>query len=260
MVKNKNMRILVTNDDGIDAPGIKVLEKIARGLSDDVWVVAPEVQQSGASHSVSLHRPVRFKKLGEKRYSVLGTPTDCVIAALRVIIEAPVDLILSGVNRGPNIADDVTHSGTVAAAMEGALCDIRSIAFSQALDFEVESPLIQWATAEKYAPAIIENLLALPWEKDAFFNVNFPDLPPNKVKGVKCVAQGKHRFFKQLLKGEADTDGQTYWVHWADAGADPRRPDVDIHWLPQGYVTVTPICLDLTHHAMLSRHKKRIES
>jgi len=251
-------RILVTNDDGIDAPGLKVLETIARGLSDDVWVVAPETQQSGAAHSVSLHKPIRFRELDAKRFAVSGTPTDCVITALRVIIPEQVDLVLSGVNRGPNIADDITHSGTVAAAMEGTLCNIRSIAFSQSFDFDAEDPVIHWQTAGAHASGIIARLLEAEWEKDVFFNVNFPNLPPEAVKGVKCVAQGKHNFFKQLLRDEGADPA--YWVSWADAGADPRRPDVDIHWMPLGYITVTPLCLDLTHYAMLARLKHSIES
>jgi len=253
-------RILLTNDDGIDAPGLKSLERIARSISDDVWVVAPETQQSGAAHSVSLHKPVHFSEVGPRRFSVQGTPTDCVIAALRVIIKEPIDLVLSGVNRGPNIADDITHSGTVAGAMEGTLCNIPSIAFSQALDFDEPEPHIHWQTAEHFAPIITQRLLSQAWEKDTFFNVNFPDLPPEKIKGIKCVAQGKHRFFKELLRNDEGQSKPSYWVNWADAGADPRRPDVDIHWLPQGYVTVTPLCLDLTHYAMLGRLKGIVEA
>lgn len=253
-------RILVTNDDGIDAPGLEVLEAIARGLSDDVWVVAPETQQSGAAHSVSLHKPLRFSKLGEKRYSVAGTPTDCVITAVRAIITGPIDLVLSGINRGPNVADDVTHSGTVAAAMEGALCNIRSIALSQGFDFMAERPAVQWPTAQAFAERIIVKLLAEEWDHDTFFNINFPDIPPAKVKGIKCVAQGKHRLYKQLIREDGSEAQPSYWVHWEDAGADPRRPDVDIHWLAEGYVTVTPVCLDLTNYAMLGRMKYLVES
>lgn len=259
-MSSKKLRILVSNDDGIDAPGIQVLEKVARELSDDVWVIAPQEQQSGASHSVSLHKPVRFKQLDDKRFSVLGTPTDCVIAALRAIMPEQPDLVLSGVNRGPNIADDVTHSGTVAAAMEGALCNIPSMAFSMAIDFDAEQPDIKWQTAETFAKPIIEKLLKGEWDKDVFYNINFPDVSPGEVKGIKCVAQGKHHFYKQLLRGDEHAQGPEYWVHWADAGADPRRPDVDIHWMPQGYVTVTPICLDLTHYATLARIKQMVES
>jgi len=258
-VNFSSARILVTNDDGIDAPGLKVLEKIARNISNDVWVIAPEKQQSGAAHSVSLHKPIRFRKLAEKCYAVSGTPTDCVITALRAIINEPVNLVLSGINRGPNVADDVTHSGTVAAAMEGTLCNIPSIAFSQAIDFDAEDPTVHWQTAEAYAPTIITKLLAEEWEKDIFFNVNFPDALPAQVKGVKCVAQGKHHLFKELIRD--DSDGETsYWVNWADAGADPRRPDVDIHWLAENYVTVTPLCLDLTHYKLLNRLKHTIEA
>ncbi len=252
-------RILITNDDGIDAPGLALLEKIARGFSDDVWVIAPETQQSGMSHSVSLNKPLRFTELAPKRFSVSGTPTDCVITAIRAIIPERIDLVLSGINRGPNVADDVTHSGTAAAAMEGALYHIPSIAFSQAIDFESDDPYVYWETAEKYAAEIIAKLLKNPWDKETFFNVNFPDCKPEEVKGIKCVAQGKHHFYKELLKTEEKDGHHSYWVNWADAGADPRRPDVDIHWLAEHYVTVTPLCLDLTHYTTLERIKKTIE-
>lgn len=254
------MRILVTNDDGIHAPGLKVMENIARTLSDDVWIVAPEVEQSGASHSLSIRSPLRFHELAPQRYAVSGTPTDCVITALRAIIPEQIDLVLSGVNRGPNVADDVTHSGTVAAAMEGALCGVRSIAFSLALDFESPSPQVRWETAETFAPDVIRRLMAQPLSHDLLYNVNFPDCTPDKVKGVKCVAQGKHKLDKALTRVQ-DPDGRAfYWVHWADRGAHERRPDVDIHWLAEDYVTVTPLCLDLTHYATLSSLKHAMES
>lgn len=254
------MRILVTNDDGIHAPGLKIMENIARTISDDVWIVAPEIEQSGASHSLSIRSPLRFQQLGEKRFSVAGTPTDCVITAANIIMESGIDLVLSGVNRGPNIADDVTHSGTVAAAMEGALCGIRSIAFSMSLDFESPSPALRWQTAEAFAPGIIQKLLKQPLSQDLLYNVNFPDCEPQAVKGIKCVGQGKHKLDKEMTRID-DPDGRPYyWVHWADRGAHPRRPDVDIHWLAEDYVTVTPLCLDLTHYETLSRLKNVLES
>ncbi len=260
MPNASSLRILVTNDDGIHAPGLKVMENIARSLSDDVWVVAPEVEQSGASHSLSIRTPVRFHQLGEKRFTVAGTPTDCVITASRIIVPGKIDLVLSGVNRGPNIADDVTHSGTVAAAMEGALCGIRSVAFSLAFDFDSENPAYHWQTAEAFAPGIVRKLLEQPEEVDMLYNVNFPDCTPEHVKGIKCVAQGKHRLDKEMTRVD-DPDGRPYyWVHWADRGAHPRRPDVDIHWLTENYVTVTPLCLDLTHYATLASLKQILES
>lgn len=260
MPQASSLRILVTNDDGIDAPGLIAMEKIARTLSDDIWVVAPEVEQSGASHSLSIRKPVRLQQVGEKRYFVAGTPTDCVITAVRVIQPQGFDLVLSGVNRGPNIADDVTHSGTVAAAMEGALCGIRSIAFSMAFDFDSANPAYHWATAEALAPDIIRRLIAQPEEHDLLYNVNFPDCTVEHVKGLKCVAQGKHRLDKEMTRVESDDGQPHYWVHWADQGAHPRRPDVDIHWLAQNYVTVTPLCLDLTHYATLASLKQALES
>lgn len=257
---SSNLRILVTNDDGIHAPGLKAMENIARAISDDVWVVAPEVEQSGASHSLSIRKPVRFQQTGEKRFFVAGTPTDCVITAVRVIQPQGFDLVLSGVNRGPNIADDVTHSGTVAAAMEGALCGIRSIAFSLAFDFDSANPTYHWATAEATAPKIIRKLIEQPKEHDLLYNVNFPDCAPELVRGIKCVAQGKHKLDKEMTRVD-DPDGRPYyWVHWADRGAHPRRPDVDIHWLAEDYVTVTPLCLDLTHYDTLQSLKHALES
>src|SRR5215469_4215337 len=131
------LRILVTNDDGIHAPGLAVAEKIARALSDDVWVVAPETEQSGASHSLTLTQPLRLRQIDAKRYAVTGTPTDCVMMAVAHVMEkSPPNLVLSGVNRGSNIADDVTYSGTIAGAMEGTALGIASVALSQAYGFE----------------------------------------------------------------------------------------------------------------------------
>lgn len=260
MSQSSSLRILVTNDDGIDTPGLTVMENIARRFSDDVWVVAPALEQSGASHSISIRKAVRFQQKGEKRFSVSGTPTDCVISAIQAIVPGKIDLVLSGVNRGPNIADDVTHSGTVAAAMEGALFGIRSIACSMAFDFDVEEPTVHWETAEQFAPDVIHKLLALPLDADLLYNLNFPDCAPDQVKGIKCVAQGKHKLDKELSK-TLDANGEAeYWVHWSDKTGHPRRPDVDIRWLTEKYVTVTPLCLDLTHYETLNSLKQTLES
>lgn len=253
-------RILVTNDDGIHAPGLKVLEKIARAISKDVWVVAPEVEQSGAGHSLSLQTPLRFHKLGSRRFAVGGTPTDCVLTAVRAIVPGKIDLVLSGINRGGNVAEDITHSGTVAAAMEGTLCDIPSIAFSQDFDFDGENPTVHWQTAETYAPQIIDKLLTGKWPGDTMFNVNFPDCVHAQVKGIKMVAHGKRDVPKQLTRAVDPKGRPYYWLNWADEGVDPRRPDADIKWLYDGYVTVTPICLDLTNYSVLQRLKKTMEA
>ncbi|HSM96698.1 MAG TPA: 5'/3'-nucleotidase SurE, partial [Rhizomicrobium sp.] len=156
----KKHRILVTNDDGIHAPGLEIAEKIARALSDDVWVVAPETEQSGASHSLTLTLPLRLREISAKRYAMTGTPTDCVMMGVAEIMkDNPPTLILSGVNRGSNIADDVTYSGTIAGAMEGTALGIPSIALSQAYGFE-EGYQVRWNCAEAHGPDVVKRLLA----------------------------------------------------------------------------------------------------
>jgi 5'-nucleotidase len=255
----KNLRILVTNDDGINAPGLKVLEKIAKRISKEVWVVAPEVEQSGAGHSLTINSPLRYREISEKKYAVSGTPTDCVLMAVRQIVKGKVDLVLSGVNRGKNVGEDVTHSGTVAGAMEGTLCDIPSIAFSLNVDFTHSNPKVHWLTAEKYAPRIVRKLLSYPWERDTFFNVNFPDCVPDAVKGIKMVRHGKRDVPKQLTQYIDPKGRPYYWLNWPEEGADPRRADSDIEWLVNKYITITPICLDMTNYTVLSRLKKAVE-
>src|SRR5215207_1245357 len=146
------MRILLTNDDGIHAEGLASLERVARILSDDVWVVAPETDQSGYAHSLSLSEPLRLRKLGEKHFAVRGTPTDCVIMGVRRLLPGRPDLVLSGINSGSNIADDITYSGTVAGAMEGALLGIQSVALSQAYNVEDRQRIVPYATSEALAP------------------------------------------------------------------------------------------------------------
>ena len=155
------MRILITNDDGIHAPGLDVLQKIASELTDDVWTVAPETEQSGASHSLSLHEPMRMREVGTRVYAVKGTPTDCVIMGVRFLLkDKPPDLVLSGVNAGQNMADDVTYSGTIAGAFEGNLLGIRSIALSLAYSYDKDKTRkLRWRTPLSLGPDLIRKLL-----------------------------------------------------------------------------------------------------
>ncbi len=270
------MRILVSNDDGINADGLVVLERVAKTLSKDVWVSAPEVEQSGAGHSLTLHLPVRVRKITPKRYAVSGTPTDCVLLALHQIIPnssphrgevrrgagkarslnrrpppglppiggGAVDLVLSGINRGSNVGDDVTYSGTVAAAMEGAILGVPSIALSQLFD---DAAKVHWKTAETYAPKLIKKLLAANWAPGTFININFPNCPPGKVKGVRVCPQGK-RLVNVALSERVDPKGRPYY--WIGGARNDKadRKDVDIELLNRNYITVTPLCLDLTDH------------
>ena len=186
------MRILLSNDDGVNAPGLAVLERIARTLSDDVTVVAPTSEKSGAGRSLTLTRPLRLRQLGEKRYAVAGTPTDCVMMALTIIMkDNPPDLILSGINRGANLGEDVGYSGTVAAAMEGALAGIRSIALSQVYAKAGAGENVSFAVAEAWGEKVVRPLLDAPWAPRTLFNVNFPACAAaDGVLGIRAVRQG----------------------------------------------------------------------
>src|SRR5436190_21958103 len=188
-IDHNKCRILISNDDGIASPGIKVLEKVARELSNDVWVVAPEQEQSGASHSLTTRRPLRLRPVGEQRYAVDGTPTDCVLLAVkRLLRDRPPDLVLSGINGGSNVGEDLTYSGTVAAAMEATLLGIPAMALSQ--DFH-DGEAVPWETGEAFGPDVIRRLLRQPWPATTLFNVNFPPCPPDKAAGFAVTNQGK---------------------------------------------------------------------
>ena len=198
-------RILVANDDGIESPGIKLLEKIARQITSDVWVVAPEQEQSGASHSLTTRRPLRARQFGPQRFAVDGTPTDCIVVAVRRLLRDRVpDLVLSGINAGGNVGEDLNYSGTVAAAMEATLLDIPAMALSQ--DYP-DGEAIPWETAEAFAPEAIRRLLRLPWPQHTLFNINFPGVHANEAKGFAVTSQGKRAIADNLTDG-VDPRGQ----------------------------------------------------
>ena len=246
-------RILVTNDDGIDAPGLRSSVKIAKQLSDDVWVVAPREEQSGASHSLSLNAPLRLIKRGVKRYAVTGTPTDCVMVATRSMLrDTPPDLILSGVNFGQNIAEDVSYSGTVSAAKEGTVFGIPSIAMSQALTFNPESfsRNVRFGVAEKNGAAIIRKLLSVGWPPDTLMNINFPDIDPNSKCQVRITKQGKRD--QRLLCIEERMDPRNNPYFWYDFNRAISKPGkgTDIEAIMQGHVSITPLHMDHTANAM----------
>jgi 5'-nucleotidase len=254
--EQRRRRILVTNDDGINAPGLKVLEKVARGLSDDVWVVAPETNQSGASHSLTMRRPLRIREVGERRFAIDGTPTDCVLLALQAVIkEEPVDLVLSGVNHGGNLGEDVTYSGTIAAAMEATLFNVPAIAMSQLCRNGAPIP---WETAERLAPEIVSRLHTDDWPVDLLININFPDLPADAVKGFKITAQGKRKLGDELLE-RIDPRGEPYvWIGGLRVD-EAFQEGTDLHAVAEGYVSITPIHMDMTHRASFARLRSAFE-
>ncbi len=251
------MRILLTNDDGIHDEGIAVLERIARQLSDDIWVVAPESDQSGLAHSLTLSHPLRLREIDDRHFAVRGTPTDCVIMAVRHIMPEPPDLVLSGVNSGTNIADDVTYSGTVAGAIEGTLVGIRSIAISQGYNFEDERRIVPYEIAETLGPDILRKLIAADLPAGVLLNLNFPAGELGKIKGTKVTGQGK------LVHGlwiDQRADGRGFPYYWLRFGRK-EFGDVsgtDIEALKEGYVSVTPLHLDLTAYAAQAALRKAI--
>lgn len=250
------MRILCTNDDGIHATGLGVLERIARQFSDDVWVIAPESEQSGASRALTLSAPIRVRKAGERRFALTGTPTDCVLLGVDHLIEGgKPDLVLSGVNRGQNIAEDVTFSGTIAGAMQGMQLGIPAIALSQARGFRGEDAGIPWETAETFGPGIIGTLLKHGWPKDVLMNVNFPDALPEDVKEVETTFQGRRDHHIVYADKRTDLRGGSYfWLGFHGTLSDP--PDgSDLRAIYSNKISVTPLHIDLTHMETLHRFK-----
>jgi 5'-nucleotidase len=252
------MRILLTNDDGINAPGLNVLERIAAQLSDDVWICAPAEEQSGAGHSLTLSRPVRLRRHSERRWSVSGTPTDAVMLGMAEAMNGRPDLILSGVNRGANLGDDITYSGTVSAAIEGALAGIRSIALSQVYAREGMGDTVPFAVAEAWGPRVLKPLIDMDFAPRTLININFPALAPDAVHGVRVCRQGFHDYARgSIVKG---TDPRGYPYYWFGLHGVEQTPghETDLEAIADGYIAVTPLHVDLTHDHSLGRLAERL--
>ena len=245
------MKILLTNDDGIHAPGLEVLEEIARQFSDDIWICAPDEEQSGMGHALTLTRPVRLRQQGERRFSVTGTPTDAVTMGLRKVIDGKPDVILSGVNRGANLADDVTYSGTVSAAIEGALAGVRSIALSQVYSREGMGADVPFGAAREWGAKVLGPLLDTPLPKRTLVNVNFPALAPEAIKGIRASRQGFHDYSRGSVVEGRDPRGFKYYWFGLEAIEHTLDHGTDLEAIDDGYISVTPLQLDLTHHASL---------
>ncbi|MCP3412678.1 5'/3'-nucleotidase SurE [Bradyrhizobium brasilense] len=245
------MRILCTNDDGIHAPGLQVVEQIARALSDDVWIVAPELDQSGVSHSLSLNDPLRLREVSSRHFAVRGTPTDCVIMGARHILGDKLpDLVLSGVNKGRNVAEDVVYSGTIAGALEGTILGFPSFALSQEFSIETRNAPL-WDTALKFGPDIIRKVIGAGVPRNTVINVNFPSCMPDDVKGIRITRQGKRN--QGFLKIDRRHDGRGnpyFWIGFERAAMmDAPAEGTDLAALAARYVSVTPLRLDRTDEA-----------
>jgi len=245
-------RILITNDDGINAPGLRVLERVAQGFSDDVWVVAPETEQSGAGHSLTLSRPLRHRQLAHRRHAVDGSPTDCVLFAIAHVMEGrKPDLVLSGINRGGNVGEDITYSGTVAAAMEATMLGVPAIAFSQVTGAAGQP--VHWGTAERHAPDVLRLLTNVAWPTDVFMNVNFPNRLAEETGDTRIVAQGRRQSDYNLIALTDPRGNDYYWIGPQQFGELLRKDDTDYHAIEDGAVSVTPLHVDLTHDETLQR-------
>jgi 5'-nucleotidase len=248
------MRILVTNDDGIHAEGLEVCEKIAHEISDDVWVIAPEYDQSGVAHSLSLNDPLRLRQVGERRFAVRGTPTDCVIMGARHVLDGKgPDLVLSGVNRGRNAGEDVIYSGTVAGAVEGTMIGVPSLALSQAYASRSGRPPY-WQTSLRYAPDIIRRIVAEGIPRDVLINVNFPDCPPDEVKRIAVTAQGRRRQERLQIDERKDGRGNPYyWIAYVRHAFVKAADGTDLAALDDHCIAVTPLRLDMTDEPYMTR-------
>lgn len=254
------MRILLTNDDGVEAPGLVALQAIAGELSDDVWLVAPETDQSGAAHSLTLHEPMRLRKLKDRVYAVKGTPTDCVIMGVRFLLsDHRPDLILSGVNAGQNMADDVTYSGTIAGAIEGTLLGIPSIALSLSMKHSAPGSA-RWETPMQHAPGLIRRLLEIGWPKGVFINVNFPDRDPEDVGDVVVTEQGKRDPDFLQIVDRMDTRGNPYYWLGFKERLSPPGSGTDLRALQLGHISVTPLNVNMTDRPTTERLREQLRA
>jgi 5'-nucleotidase len=252
------MRILCTNDDGIHARGLESLVTIARALSDDVWVVAPHEEQSGAARALTLANPIRVREYESRRFSVSGTPSDAVMMAVHKLMPgARPDLVLSGVNNGQNLAEDVTVSGTIAGAFQGMSLGIPSIALSLAR-FQREKA--RWATPEQHAPGIIRRLIATGWPSDVVINVNFPDRDPGDIAGVEVTRQGHRDDFKLFIEERKDLRGFSYYWYGYEGSLSNPPEGVDLRAIYDGRISITPLHLALTHEDSRQRLEAAFKS
>ncbi|HSR55322.1 MAG TPA: 5'/3'-nucleotidase SurE [Alphaproteobacteria bacterium] len=254
----KRARVLVTNDDGIGAHGLRLLARIARKLCDDVWVVAPESEQSAASHSLTVRAPLRVARLGPRRFAVNGTPTDCVMLAVGQLLGDRIpDLVLSGINHGGNLAEDISYSGTVAAAAQATFMGIRGVALSQMS--RPQHP-IKWSTAEHFAPDLLKRLAGQPWKHDVMININFPDHVASAVSGIEVTRQGRRRQIESVTESFDPFGEPYYWIGSPREDGSSRRSGSvsDVDATARGAVTVTPLNLNLTDRATAARLKKVI--
>lgn len=254
------MRILLTNDDGINAAGFGILQQVAAQVGDEVWSVAPETDQSGTAHSLTLHEPLRCRKIDDRSYAVRGTPTDCVIMAVKHLMPVKPDLVLSGINHGENAATDVTYSGTIAGAIEGTLLGVPSMALSLSFPGKPVSEAC-WETPLEHGPELIRRLIKAGWPANVLINVNFPDRKPQDVRPARVTRQSTDEEAMWGVTDRTDGRGQSYfWVGHAARNRAVPSQGTDLEALQNGHISITPLHLDLTHDATLTTLRKALKA
>jgi len=241
------MNVLLTNDDGIDSEGLIALKKFFE-KENNVFIIAPLREQSCASHSLTMNSPLRIYEYGKNYFAVDGTPTDCIMLGVNKIFEkVKFDLLVSGINYGANLGDDITYSGTVAAAMEGCLLKIPSIAVSSYVDFEKRPDYVHYDSAVLYLEKVLKIMLTIDDFSDCFFNLNVPDLPIEQIKGLKITKQGK-RTYKDVIVENTDPRGKKYYWIAGTPITLPNGNNTDLDALENNYASLTPLHLDLTNY------------
>jgi 5'-nucleotidase len=245
------MRLLLSNDDGILARGLAALERAAAPLGE-VYVVAPDREQSATSHSLTMHHPLRPVQIADNRWQVDGTPTDCVMLAIEALLPNRPDFVLSGVNHGPNMGEDVLYSGTVAAAMEGLALGVPAIAFSFAGRVLRDDAMLDdhVGTMEK----ILRHLAGLPlFPENTLFNVNIPPIPAKELKGFRLTRLGRRAYSDSLMRMKDPWGRPIYWIGGGSVDWKDSAIDSDFQAISEGFVSITPLHLDLTHRDILDR-------
>ncbi len=247
MTASGKPRVLIVNDDGIDGPGIKLLEELVGRFTDDIWVVAPDEERSGAGHSISVSHPIRLRQRDERHFAIKGSPTDCALLGIHELLDRKPDILFSGINAGPNLAEDITYSGTCSAAMEGAMLGIPSVALSQMLAYQ---QFVHWDTSRALLPPIIERLMTCDWQPGSFVNVNVPNLPVDQITGTRLTRQGRRPPGSYLPVRRVDERFVPYY--WIKIAQQPggTEPGTDLEAVRDGAVSITPLQLDMTDHAM----------
>ena len=267
-IKLQDARILITNDDGYSAHGLKLLRQIIGEFSDDIWIVAPEVEKSGASHALTFKGEMKLKKHDEKYFSLDGSPSDCVAIALdRVLTDRRPDLILSGINSGCNVGEDITYSGTIAAAMEGLIRRVPSIAISQNYESGKKNEIL-WDASQTHLGKILENITQIGWDDSVFMNINFPHCSANEIKDIQITTQG-NRDTDDLVIYEKERNvfrfGLRRRLEESVVEVSPAVNNsvegcmTDVEAVADMHISITPLHLDLTHTSSLESLKKGIK-